>query len=535
MPVECWLQDSLVRVFPTGAGTGPSVLHLEAARGERVSLLLCVVNAAGDDVTRVRAAASPPRGIEVRVRRVGFVPLARHTAETEQRELDCRGRVPGFVPDPLFEEQEAEVARGQRAAFWVTAAVSPRCPAGRVMVPLTVEERGTTVGRLHAVIFARDTVMPVRTGFPVFLDLRSDAIVDWYGLPGLDARYWRLAAACMENLAAHGADGVSVPLLGSPQLLSVTGSPGALESGWKDAARYVALARSRGIRWFDWQALPSRDGEAPLVLGRGGRPLWPAGTPARSAAGRAFLSRFLPRFRRFLESEKLLDCSVFRFAEPHGPCSPTAGVAAKTGQRRADPHGTRQLLHDLAPWMRMTVSCASAADARGSLADMPAADMGAVRQLVHEGVPCMGVLAPHPRGPYPARWLDTPLAKVRAAAWLSYRFGLRGLFAGDWNDWHACGGKAAARVPRALVDPFTESCGGAWPAVSPGERFFVYPGPSGPLDSIRWEAFAEGLADYALLSRRGVPAGGRLLAAVHSFHHFPQSAAWLRGARRRLS
>jgi hypothetical protein len=145
------------------------------------------------------------------------------------------------------------------------------------------------------------------------------------------------------------------------------------------------------------------------------------------------------------------------------------------------------------------------------------------------------VLAPRPRGPYPARHLDTPLAKVRASGWLFYRFGLRGLLAGAWNDWHACGRSAAAKGPRVLVDPFTESSGGAWPEVSPGERFFVYPGPSGPLDSIRWEVFAEGLADHALLARLGVPPNGRPLAAVRSFHHFPQGAAWLRGARRRIS
>ena len=219
--VECWLQDSLVRAYPTAEGSGPSVLHLEAARGERVSLLLRVRSRSDHEVLRVRAIATPPRGLAVRIRRVGFVPLAHHSTETEPRELDCRGRVPGCVRIPVRR------TGGRRGAQPVRGLLDHRhrpapVPAGRVILPLTVEESGVTAGRLHAVIFARDPVIapvaaamsPARGAFPVFTDLRSDALVEQYGLSGFDARYWRVAAAYMENIAAHGVDGVSVPAPG---------------------------------------------------------------------------------------------------------------------------------------------------------------------------------------------------------------------------------------------------------------------------------------------------------------------------------
>ena len=35
-----------------------------------------------------------------------------------------------------------------------------------------------------------------------------------------------------------------------------------------------------------------------------------------------------------------------------------------------------------------------------------------------------------------------------------------------------------------------------WPS---GDMFFVYPGPSGPLDSIRWELMRQGIQDYEAL------------------------------------
>ena len=40
-----------------------------------------------------------------------------------------------------------------------------------------------------------------------------------------------------------------------------------------------------------------------------------------------------------------------------------------------------------------------------------------------------------------------------------------------------------------------------------GDPFVVYPGPDGPVDSLRWEVFAASLQDYALLQEAGVRPG----------------------------
>jgi hypothetical protein len=158
---------------------------------------------------------------------------------------------------------------------------------------------------------------------------------------------------------------------------------------------------------------------------------------------------------------------------------------------------------------------------------MPAADMGAARQLIHEGIPCFAALGSHPRGPYLSRFIDTPLAKVRMGGWLFYKFRMRGFLGGGYNDWYASG-------TRTLIDPFTESSGRAWPSVAAGEPFLVYPGPRGPIDSIRWEIFGEGLSDYALLASAGVQASHRLLSAIRNFHRFPKDPAWIRKARHEI-
>jgi hypothetical protein len=130
-----------------------------------------------------------------------------------------------------------------------------------------------------------------------------------------------------------------------------------------------------------------------------------------------------------------------------------------------------------------------------------------------------------PRGRYLNRFLDTPLAKIRMAGWLFHRFEMRGFLHWGYNYW-------TKSQTTQLIDPFSEQSGGNWPGWAYGDTFVVYPGPDGPLDSIRWEVWAESLQDMALLQAAGVSPSDRLLAPLHDFADFPKSAAWLRRARR---
>ena len=59
-------------------------------------------------------------------------------------------------------------------------------------------------------------------------------------------------------------------------------------------------------------------------------------------------------------------------------------------------------------------------------------------------------------------------------------------------------------------------------------------GPDGPIDSIRWEIFAESFQDYALLQTLGVQPGDTRLDVFEDFNRFPKDVEWLRTARRDL-
>ena len=110
---------------------------------------------------------------------------------------------------------------------------------------------------------------------------------------------------------------------------------------------------------------------------------------------------------------------------------------------------------------------------------------------------------------------------------LFYRCPFHGFLPGGYNYWYRS-------QTRGLIDPFSVQAAHAWPGWAHGDPFPVYPGPDGPIDSLRWEAFADSMQDYALLQTVGVERGDRLLAPLESFEDFPKDEEWIRGARKKL-
>ncbi|MDT8389334.1 MAG: DUF4091 domain-containing protein [Lentisphaeria bacterium] len=87
---------------------------------------------------------------------------------------------------------------------------------------------------------------------------------------------------------------------------------------------------------------------------------------------------------------------------------------------------------------------------------------------------------------------------------------------------------------RQLIDPFMVSGGCKWPNRAYGDTFQVYPGPDGPIDSIRWEVFAESLQDYSLLHTLGIDRDDPRMAPLKSFKDFPKNEHWRNQLKRQL-
>ncbi len=518
MSFKCWLQDCHIRVFPDRNSIRTVPLVLDIARGEATAFQFVVANSDHDKVPRITVIAEGPAGISLRIRRVGFVPLPHFNTNVPDDERDGVGRIPGFVPDPLFDEHEALLAPLETVSFWISVRSTPSVNPGRHPVFIRVESDGKTVARLTTAIHVYPITAQPRRNFPVLQWFYIDAILDWYRLQPFEEKFWTILAAYMADLPAHGQDTIYAPVFTPPldgvkrpsQLLHVRRRGQRYEFDWTNVKRYTDLATRQGIRNFEWTHFFTQWGVRHAIRiyeghGENEQLLWPPETTALSPAYRNFLSQFLPEFHTFLKREKLLDRSFFHVSdEPHGD------------DVLANYKAARSLLLELAPWIKTMDALSEISYGRDKVTDMPIPSIQVTRQFMEEKIPCFTYFCCGPRGRYLNRLLDTPLVKIRMSGWLFHRFKTLGFLHWGYNYWYQS-------QTRNLIDPFCESAGRAWPGWAYGDTFVVYPGSDGPIDSLRWEIFGLSLQDQALLQTLRIQPDDKELKAFKDFDDFPKS------------
>ncbi len=524
----CWLQDSLGRVYPATKPARTRELKLDAARGERLSAQVCL-RLPGEAQQEVDVSAKAAGGVSVRLRRVGYVPMPHINTGTPADEREGAEFLPGLVPDPLFDESAFVLPPEETTTVWLTLTVAPDCRPGARSVRVTVKLDGKKQAELNLVVDVAKLVLQPRRDFPVTHWFYADALLDWYRLKPWEEKLWQLLPAYFRNLTEHGQDTVYVPVFTPPldgvknpsQLLAVTKTGrDSYRFDWKNVKRWVDVARKAGLTRFEWchpftqwgvkHAIRIYDG-----ANGDGKLLWQPETPATGATYRKFLGQYLPELEKFLRQEKIFDKSYFHVSdEPHGD------------EHLENYRKARALLKELAPWMKVMDALSDIRYGREGLTDLPVPSISTALEFRAENIPSWCYFCCGPRGRFLNRLFDTPLAKIRMAGWLFHRFQMQGFLHWGYNYWHE-------RATQQLVDPFTESAGRLWPGWPHGDTFVVYPGAEGPLDSIRWEVWAESLQDMALLQTAGIKPGAGLLKPLKSFSDFPKTAQWLRAARRK--
>lgn len=534
--VRCWLQTSLKRVFPGSEAQSNSQLKLLSARNQRLSFQVCVRNETLKEVV-VGCDVSGPADINVQIRRIGYVPLPHHTTDVPVSDLDGLGHVPGLVPDPLFPEQKVSVGPLETQAFWVTLQVPADSHPGQkeLAVKLTrlggKNESDTPLEKLSAALDVRPITIQPRREFPVTHWWHADAIYEVYKIEPFGERWWQLLEKHMQNMSAHGSNMIVVPLFHQRsevvpepcQLLGVKlASPGRYEFDWAPIKRFVELAKRNGMEYFEfphlwlyWEVkypthVYQRDGKEWHLL-------WPAEAPATTGPFLVFLEQFLPELKKFLDEEQLLDRSFFHVSDE-------PGKEVIENYRKA-----RDLLKKLAPWTdgRVLDALSDVQYGKQHLVDIPVPVLPSADAYREAGIAHWTYFCTAPRGRYLNRLFDTPLPKIRMAGALFYRLGARGFLHWGYDYWFKMN-------TQEVADTFREGAGFDWPGIPYGDPFVVYPGPDGPLDSIRWEIFAESLQDYALLQTLGVSRESPLLAELRTYAEFPKSEAWIDATIKKL-
>lgn len=532
MAIRAWLVGTDRRVFAGTAAPGRArPPRLLAARNETTSLQVAVHNGAAAP-GEVSVEAVPPSGWTARVRRVDYVPVRHRNTGTfdDPKDVERGGPIPGFVPDPLFDETTVLLPPGETHAFWVTLSPTPEVEPGHGRVRVVVKVPHGRDRRLSAQLSVSSVELAPRRDFRMTHWFYADAIADWYAVAPFGDAFWPLCRAYMANYAAHGNDTIYVPVFTPPldgvkrptQLLHVTrGHGGQYRFDWDAVRRWVTMASSCGITHFEWTHPFTQWGVRHAIRiyeghGEDEALLWDPETPATGPVYRGFLGQFLPELRAFLQQEGLTERSFFHVSdEPHND----------DDRRRY--REAREMLRELAPWMQVMDALTDIEYGRKQLTDMPVPSIRTAVSFVNEAIPCWCYYCCGPRGPYLNRLMDTPLAKILMHGFLFYRWPFRGFLHWGYNYWYRS-------QTRALIDPFRVQDGQRWPNWAYGDTFQVYPGPAGPVDSIRWETFSESLQDYRLLQTLGVDRDGELLKDLVDFDRFPKHSGWRTKARARL-
>lgn len=516
--------------------SGARSIELAAPRGGRASCQLVVCSSRHASPARIEPLADAPGEISVRIRRIGCVPLPHYNTGTEAKDAVDYGTLPAMVPDPLFDDTITVISGGERIAYWIRLDVPVDAPRGihRVRCLLHSQELSDeSTGPPHLVdtepvsfeisVRVHELILGPRRGLEVTHWFYADTILDWYGFDTFDEGYWSMLPAYLEDLYDHGTDVLYTPLFTAPtdgnrrpsQLLDIRSDGDGYRFDFSDVERYLTLGRAAGFERFEFPHLFSQWGAGrviPLYRGQGSdeTPLFPTDTDALAPEYRRFLESLLPQLKRFLEAHGLLDMTRFHISdEPHG------------AEDRKRYEAARRLIREVAPWMRTMDAVSELSYGSEGLTDLPIPVISAVGAYLERGIRCGTYFCCNPRGRYINRLLDTPLTKIRALGWMLYRN--RGLISTflhwGYNYWYRS-------QTRELVDPFAVTDGGRWPGWAFGDTFVVYPGGDGPIDSIRWEAFAEGLESYRLLESAGIGPDEQVLAALRGFDDFPLDPGW---------
>ncbi len=519
-----WLETSLKRIFPA-TGAGSTNLHLLAARNSKIAFQACLQNRA-TKALYVDCKVSGAENLKPLVRLVGFTPVWHHTYNTSNKELDGVGKIPGLVPDPLWPMTRANAGPNESRSFWITLNIPSDAKPGLHEFKVELAIANGEKIELPVAIEISELVVQPRKDFPVIHWWRGEATWDYYKTGMFeDQRWWDITKDQMRDMLEHGSDVVYVPIFFDRretfkrpcQLLIINEpQPGKYEFDWTLVKRFVDMSKELGFKKFEWSHLWIYWGvENPVraykKAGDNYVMLWDPNISGFSDTFTNFLKQFLPQFHDFLEKEKVLNDSYFHLSDEPG-----------AGQHITNYKRARQVLRDLAPWMKVMDALSDIEYGRQGLTDMPIPIVSSAQKYIDEKIPHWVYYCCGPQGEWLNRFLDTPLPKIRMSGMVFYRQGAQGFLHWGFNYWHKM-------EQENIGDPFHDASNASWPGIPYGDPFMIYPGADGkPMDSIRWEVFAESLQDYAILQTAGIKPDDAMLTDIKTYAKFPKNEEWHR-------
>ncbi len=420
----------------------------------------------------------------VRVRYCGYVPVDETMTMTA---------------DPLLEVLSVKVPANLAQPLWITVAVPSDAVPGKYEGSFTASAAPGGSVEFEVVLEVLPAVLPPPPDWKFYLNIWQDpaGVGRTHGVQLWSEQHWSLLEKYAANFAAHGMKSIMTSIIEQPwrsqagveyPSMVKWNYPGEFKAGAADRFqwdftifdRYVGLMIEAGIRdKIDMYALvkgpggtldasiiyrDTTDGEMRNIKLEVGEPLW-----------EEIWTAFLPVLQKHLEEKGWFDIAMLGFDEK--PAKVMKIIYNFVVENAADfkvvssggyPGDERKTGDEIV----FPIDDLTNRD-RWKKIEPLVKEMAADERYVSWYTACW----PH----YPNTFIFSHLRETRFIGWVTWKFGFDG-----YTRW------AVNFYPEDIWNQPRYK----WPS---GDMFFVYPGPDGPLDSIRWELMRQGIQDYEVL------------------------------------
>ncbi len=444
-----------------------------------------------------------------------------------------------MMPDILAPITESGIVA--RSGVWQSFyIVLSGLSAGKYTLKFSVSAaKGEVLGEIEYVLTVLEKKLP-EFDFVCTFWMHYDSLADYYGLPLFSEEYNRVLQSFLCSAVQHGLTMLLTPLFTPPldteigkermtvQLVDIEKEEGKYQFNFERLDWFMKFAEQCGVKYFEmphlftqWGAeftpkiVALADGKEQKIFG------WEK--KALSKEYKEFLSAFLPSLRKWLIENRYYSRCYFHISdEPN---------EAAFEHYKECFHYVRQFLPDA----KFTDALSHYEYYRQGLTDYPFIALDATEEFIEKNTKnyfvyyCMAQ-----RNKFVSnRFLSMPLERTRILGMQMYLNDVRGFLHWGYNFYYSF-------LSREAIDPFSVTdCMGKFQS---GDSFVVYPGKNGALESIRGEAFYQGLQDMRALKLLEKKIGREQVCLLlekngisRNFNDYPKNALWLVSLRKKIN
>jgi len=481
----------------------------------------------------------------ITVRSVGLAPS--NLPVFVASDSDYLRKTPGLYPDILYPLSEGVHALpNQWRSVWVTVALPAMNKEeikGKASYSIKLSFADNSGNHLGEGQFTLE-VLPAELPSQQLLHtewFHTDCIATQYDVEVFSEEHWMLIEKYASNAARHGVNLLLTPLF-TPPLDTAVGSErptvqliGVEQIGenkyrfnFDKLERWIAMCQRVGIENYEFSHLFTQWGaaHAPKIVasvdGIENR-IFGWETDATGEAYGAFLDQFLPELVAFIHKHGMEKHVYFHVSD-----EPI--LAHQESYRKA----SEILKHHLGSFTFLD-ALSDFEFYKNGLVDLPIPANDHIEPFIEQQVkPLWTYYCCVQSRDVSNRFFSMPSYRNRIIGAQLYKYDAKGFLHWGFNFYYS-------QYSTKQIDPFkvTDADGG-FPS---GDAFVVYPGNEGPLDSLRWEVFYEGLQDMRALQLLEQLVGREKtlelleqdVAESITFKQYPRSIDWLLQTRQRIN